>query len=302
MVERQQLAAAQLDTVRAREVRGEHINATIGRFDGSVEDALRTLRDAAARLESTSVKLNGAADTVSTEARNAEQRVGAASTNVTSAASSVEELATSIGEYAQQVGKSNEVARLAVAESRRTTETMAELSAAATRIGEVVDLIQSIAAQTNLLALNATIEAARAGDAGRGFAVVAAEVKSLSGQTARATDEIASQIRAIQDAAAGTVQAIQQVHAVVEDMSGIAGIVATTVEEQNAAVASIAEGVHRASSEAQTGAIAMSRVAEASSDARATAADVKALADALATSAENLEGEVRRFLAEVEAA
>jgi methyl-accepting chemotaxis protein len=283
-------------------VRSERITATIGRFDGSVEDALSTLRDAATRLESTSVRLNLAADAVSAEARNAEQRVGAASMNVTSAASSVEELAVSIGEIASQVSKSNDVARLAVAESRRTTQTMAELSAAAGRIGEVVGLIQSIAAQTNLLALNATIEAARAGDAGRGFAVVAAEVKSLSGQTARATGEIAKQIQAIQKAAAGTVQAIQQVHAVVEDMSGIAGIVATTVEEQNAAVASIAEGVHRASSEAQTGAVAMHRVAEASSDARTTAADVKALADALAANAESLEGEVRRFLTEVEAA
>ena len=302
MIERQQLADTQLQTGRAREARSDRINSTIIQFDGSVDEALSRLRGAAARLESTSVTLNQAADAVSAEARSAEQRVGAASANVTTAASSVEELAMSIGEIASQVGRSNEVAHHAVAESRRTTDTMKELSTAAARIGEVVDLIQSIAAQTNLLALNATIEAARAGEAGRGFAVVAAEVKSLSGQTARATEEIAGQIRAIQDAAAGAARAIQQVHAVIEDMSGIAGVVAATVEEQNAAVANIAEGVHRASSEAQTGAAAMSRVAEASSDARTTAAGVKALADALAGEAESLEREVRRFLAEVEAA
>jgi len=302
MIERQQLAATQSAAVRDREVRGERIAATIAGFDGSIDQALHKLRGAAARLESTSVTLNRAADGVSAEARSAEQRVGAASANVAAAASSVEELAMSIGEIANQVGKSNAVAHHAVAESRRTTETMTALSGAAARIGEVVDLIQSIAAQTNLLALNATIEAARAGEAGRGFAVVAAEVKSLSGQTARATGEIAGQIRAIQEAAAGAAQAIAQVHTVIEDMSGIAGMVAATVEEQNAAVANIAEGVHQASSEAQAGAAAMSRVAEASSDARSTAADVKALADALAAEAESLDAEVRRFLTEVEAA
>jgi len=302
MIEREQLAATQSETVRLRETRSERINTTIARFDNSVDAALGRLRGAAARLESTSVKLNESADMVSSEASSAEQRVTAASTNVIAAASSVEEHATSINEIAHQVGKSNEVARQAVTESRRTTEIMTGLSAAAARIGEVVDLIQSIAAQTNLLALNATIEAARAGEAGRGFAVVAAEVKSLSAQTAGATGEIAGQIRAIQDAASDAAQAIQQVHAVIEDMSGIAGVVAITVEQQNAAVANIAEGVHRASSESQTGAAAMSRVAEASTGARATASDVKALADTLTTEAESLEGEVRRFLTEVAAA
>jgi methyl-accepting chemotaxis protein len=302
MIDRQQLTATQLETVRAREVRSERIASTISRFDGSVDEALGKLRGAAERLESTSIQLNRAADVVSLEARGAEQRVSAASTNVTAASSSVEELAVSISEIASQVGKSNEVARHAVAESHRTNATMTALSGAAARIGEVVDLIQSIAAQTNLLALNATIEAARAGEAGRGFAVVAAEVKSLSAQTARATEDIAGQVRAIQEAAAGAAQAITQVHAVIEEMSGMSGVVAITVEEQNAAIANIAEGVHRASSEAQTGAAAMSRVAEASSDARATAADVKALADALAADAESLEAEVRRFLTEVEAA
>src|SRR5690606_7475951 len=118
----------------------------------------------------------------------------AASSNVTAAASSVEELAASIGEISSQAHKSTEVASRAVEEARRTTTTMGELANAATRIGEVISLIQAIAGQTNLLALNATIEAARAGEAGRGFAVVASEVKSLAGQTARATEDIAGQI------------------------------------------------------------------------------------------------------------
>ena len=118
---------------------------------------------------------------------------------------------------------------------------MNELGGAATRIGEVISLIQAIAGQTNLLALNATIEAARAGEAGRGFAVVAAEVKSLAAQTARATAEIAEQIGAIQSAAADSAQAIEQVNSIITDMAAIASTVSVTVEEQNAAVSSIAE-------------------------------------------------------------
>jgi methyl-accepting chemotaxis protein len=302
MVEREGLAATQAEEGRTREQRSERIASTIARFEKSVDQVLSKVRHAAGRLEAASGNLNGAADAVSKEARTAENRVAAASDNVTAAASSVEELAASIGEIASQAKRSTDVATRAVSESRRTAATMTDLGNAATRIGEVINLIQAIAGQTNLLALNATIEAARAGEAGRGFAVVASEVKSLAGQTARATEEIAGQIGAIQSAAADAAQAIAQVNKIIEDMSTIAAGVAVTVEEQNTAVASIAEGVNGASLEARTGAEAMSRVAGTSDDARATAADVKALADTLAVEAEGLETEVRRFLADVQAA
>src|SRR5690606_17660625 len=180
MIEREKLAETQVQTSRAREQRAEAITATVARFEKSVEAALDRLRDAAIRLEGASANLNGAADTVSSEASTAEQHAHAASANVPTAAGSGQGPAVSTRETATQAATSTTVAERAVAESQRTSNTMTELGTAATRIGEVIGLIQAIAGQTNLLALNATIEAARAGEAGKGFAVVAAEVKSLA--------------------------------------------------------------------------------------------------------------------------
>ncbi|MEP7030240.1 MAG: HAMP domain-containing methyl-accepting chemotaxis protein [Pseudolabrys sp.] len=302
MIEREALSQTQVNDSRAKELRSDVISQTIIRFKHSVESVLGKLRAASMKLEMSSSDLNKTADTVSAEAHTAEQRVSAASDNVTAAASSVEELAASIGEIAAQAAKSTDVAGRAVSEAQRTVTTMSQLGEAATRIGEVVGLIQAIAGQTNLLALNATIEAARAGEAGKGFAVVASEVKSLAGQTAKATEEIAEQIGSIQSASADAAQAIEQVNTIISDMSSIATMVAATVDQQNSAVASIAEGVSRASGEARNGAEAMSRVAGVTTDARATAADVKDLADAVAIEAESLEAEVRKFLTNVQAA
>jgi len=302
MIEREKLATIQTDASHTQARRNDTIAHTITEFKHSVENALGKLRGASMKLEMSSTDLNKAADTMSADARTAEQRVAAASDNVTTAAGSVEELAASIGEIASQAAKSTDVAGRAVSEAQRTVTTMSQLGNAATRIGEVVGLIQAIAGQTNLLALNATIEAARAGEAGKGFAVVASEVKSLAGQTAKATEEIAEQIGSIQSAAADAAHAIEQVNAIIGDMSAIATTVAATVDQQNSAIASIAEGVSRASGEARSGAEAMSKVAGVTTDARSTAADVKDLADAVAVEAENLEAEVRQFLTNVQAA
>jgi methyl-accepting chemotaxis protein len=302
MIEREELAMKQSEANHSQQERSNTIAMTIEQFKRSVEAALGKLRGASMQLEMSSADLNKVADTVSAEAHSAEQRASAASENVTTAAGSVEELAASIGEIASQAAKSTEVAQRAVSEAQRTALTMSDLGQAATRIGEVVGLIQAIAGQTNLLALNATIEAARAGESGRGFAVVASEVKSLAGQTAKATEEIAGQVGAIQSATADAASALEQVNEIIGEMATIAVTVAGTVDQQSAAVSSITEGVNRASGEAQTGATAMSRVADVTTEARSTAANVKGLADSVALEAENLESEVRQFLANVQAA
>jgi methyl-accepting chemotaxis protein len=211
-------------------------------------------------------------------------------------------MSSSVHEISRQVQGAARIASEAVAQADNTNNRVGELATAAARIGDVVELINNIAGQTNLLALNATIEAARAGDSGRGFAVVAAEVKSLAGQTAKATEEIAGQIGSIQSAAADAAQAIEQVNVIIRDMAAIATGVAATVDQQNSAVASIADGVNRASGEARNGAEAMIRVAGVIGEARSTAGDVKDLADAVAVEAEGLEAEVRQFLTDVQAA
>jgi methyl-accepting chemotaxis protein len=245
-IERERLAAKEAQSHKAREERSSSIEQTIAAFERSVDAALAEVRTAVKRLDEAAFTLNGAADVVTEEAQGAEQRVGAASRNVTAVASAAEELSASIAEVSAQAASSDEVSNRAVAQAKRTVGAMAELAGAADRIGKVVGLIRAIAGQTNLLALNATIEAARAGEAGRGFTVVASEVKSLADQTAKATEEIAAQINAIQATADGAVSAIDEVNAIIAEMSGIARSVAGAVNSQNLAVANIAAAVMRA--------------------------------------------------------
>jgi methyl-accepting chemotaxis protein len=171
--------------------------------------------------------------------------------NVESVAAASEELSYSIKEISQRVQESSKIADQAVAYARNSNYVINSLDVAATKIGDVVNLINDIAGQTNLLALNATIEAARAGEAGRGFAVVAAEVKSLADQTAQATDEITAQITSIQDATKETVEAIQQIGEIIDKISEISTAISSAVEEQSAATNEISRNIHLASAETQ---------------------------------------------------
>jgi methyl-accepting chemotaxis protein len=293
--ERDQLEAEQSEATAQRERHSETVDRLIRGFAETANSGLGAVRDAAGRLAQAAERLGETAGEVGSEAERAGRAASAASSNVAQAAAAAEQLSGSVSEVARQTATSTEVAGRAVAEAKRSVTIMGTLGEAATRIGEVVGLIQSIAAQTNLLALNATIEAARAGEAGRGFAVVAQEVKSLAAQTARATEDIAHQIGAIQEASGDAAKAIDNVSSVIEEMS-------SAVEEQNAAVVSIANNVAHASDDAEAGASAMRSVEGAAVGARATAGDVAGLSGTLRDEAERLDAAIRQFLSGVRAA
>jgi methyl-accepting chemotaxis protein len=282
--------------------RAQAISGAITAFDASVEQILSEVRQVTGDLAKASGQLEGSANHVTRQA----QIAGAASTrtahNMSAVASAAEELDASLAEVAAQTNASAQASERAVAEARGASGSMSTLSTATSQIGEVANLIRSIAAQTNLLALNATIEAARAGEAGKGFAVVASEVKDLAGQTAKATEEIARQIEAVQAASRETLVALGTVQASVEDLAGVVSTVAGTVGQQTAAVSEIARSVAQVSTEAQAGTSAIETTQGVASESLDAARNVADLSVALERQAQRLGAEIGQFLQSVRAA
>ncbi len=271
-------------------------------FEAAVGEIVDTVSSASTELEASAKTLTATAE----RAQQVTTRVAAASeeasSNVQSVASATEELSSSVNEISRQVQESARMAGEAVDQARITNERVSELSKAAARIGDVVELINTIAGQTNLLALNATIEAARAGEAGRGFAVVASEVKALAEQTAKATGEIGQQISGIQGATQESVGAIKEISGTIERLAEIASAIAAAVEEQGAATQEISRNVQQASRGTQQVSTNITDVQRGAGETGSASSQVLSAAQSLSTDSNRLKMEVGKFLDTVRAA
>ena len=285
-----------------RAQRQKALEAAINEFDLTVSEIIKSVASAATELQGSAQSMNVTAERTSSKTNTVAAASEEASTNVQTVASASEELSSSIAEIGRQAGMSTKIAGQAVEEAHRTDEKVQGLAAAAQKIGDVVTLINDIAAQTNLLALNATIEAARAGEAGKGFAVVASEVKSLANQTAKATEEIAEQIKTMQGATQESVDAIQSIEKTITEMNQIATSIAAAVDEQDAATNEIARNVQEAARGTQEVSSNILSVAEAASETGAAAGEISSSSDLLARQAEALRQQVDTFLEKARAA
>ena len=279
------------------------------RVDGITRDFETMIGEIVETVSSASTELEAAASTLSATAERSQElttTVAAASeeasANVQSVASATEELSSSVNEISRQVQESARMATDAVGQARITNDRVSELSKAAARIGDVVELINTIAGQTNLLALNATIEAARAGEAGRGFAVVASEVKALAEQTAKATGEIGQQITGIQAATQQSVNAIKEISGTIERLSEISSTIAAAVEEQGAATQEISRNVQQAAQGTQQVSSNITDVQQGASETGSASSQVLSAAQSLSSDSNRLKLEVGKFLSSVRAA
>ncbi len=267
-----------------------------------VSAVVKNVSAAATEMRSTAESMSATAEETSRQATTVAAAAEQATANVQTVASASEEMSASINEINRQVAQSAEIAGKANAEAERTNSTVQGLADAAQKIGEVVNLISEIAEQTNLLALNATIEAARAGEAGKGFAVVASEVKNLANQTAKATEEIETQVSEMQAVTDDAVGAIRTIAETIGEINAIADTISTAVGEQGSATQEIAENTQQAAAGTQQVSGNITGVTQASSETGAAAQEVLTAADELSKQAEALNGEIEAFIKNVRAA
>ncbi|MGY3694473.1 methyl-accepting chemotaxis protein [Bradyrhizobium sp. USDA 3240] len=296
------LEAEQREEQLHKETRQRTVEGHIATFDNQISEALNALTAASTEMHATAGSMSATAEETSRQATFVATASNEASANVQTVAVATEELHASISEITRQVTQAAQTARAAVDETDRTNATIESLAAAAQRIGEVVSLIQSIASQTNLLALNATIEAARAGESGKGFAVVANEVKALATQTAKATEDISSQIAAIQQETGQAVDAIRTIGGTIARMSEIAAAISAAVEQQSAATRDIAKNIQEVSRGTSEVSANVGSVNEAATETGSAATQVLTAADDLSHQSATLRSNVTTFLDKIRAA
>jgi len=302
LAEGERLRAAQQAEQQRQLQRAQQVEAAVARFEKAISSVVSTVSSSATELQSTAQSMTVTAEQTSRQSTAVAAASDETSQNVQMVASATEELSASIREISSQISEATRIIGDAVSQAAATDAKVKSLADAAQKIGEVVGLINDIASQTNLLALNATIEAARAGEAGKGFAVVASEVKTLATQTARATDEIDSQIRSIQDASNSSAQAIREIADTIRRVNEVSTAIASAVEEQGAATQEISRNVQQAAQGTSEVSANIGGVTQAAAETGHAAGDVLNAAGDLARNGDVLRNEVDTFLREIRAA
>ncbi len=278
------------------EKRRQMMHEVADSFEASIRAVTSSLARAADAMQIDAQALSTTAEETSRQSATVSSAAEQASANVGTVASATEQLISSINEIGHQVDRSSHIANVAVAAAERTNATVAGLVRVAEKVGSVVHLIGGIAAQTNLLALNATIEAARAGEAGRGFAVVATEVKHLASQSAKATEDISSQILEMQSAAGGAAQAIQEIAGTISEINQIVTVISSAVQQQTAATQEISHNINRVSTGTQEVSSNITDVLHAAEDTGSIAARVLNTARDVFAQSNTLSGEAEKFV------